>query len=101
MNYQKTVIAGNATDDARQLMSKDGKVPYTTFSVGVSDARGQTTYFPVTVFGRQGEAVAEYVRKGRQVLVEGRINVRDDGRFNMVADRVEFGPAPAAVKEEA
>ncbi len=95
MNYQKLILVGNATNDAERKTSKSKEVSYTTFSVGVSDGKEKTTYFPVTVFGKLGESVAEYLKKGRQVLVEGRIQVDDNGRFNVIADRVTFGPSPA------
>jgi single-stranded DNA-binding protein len=54
----------------------------------------------VVVFGKQGEVVANYVTKGRHVLVEGRVLVNDKGYFNVVADRVQFGPEATAAKEE-
>ena len=41
--------------------------------------------------------MAKYVTKGRHVLVDGRIQVNDKGYFNVVADRVQFGPEPAPV----
>ena len=59
--------------------------------MGVSNRKDQAIFFPVTVFGKQAEAVAEYVMKGRQVLVEGRIEVSESGRYSVVADRVVFG----------
>jgi single-strand DNA-binding protein len=96
MNYQKIIVAGNATVDAERRTSKNGEVTYTTFSVGVADGKEQTTYFPITVFGRHGEAVAKYVTKGREVLVDGRIEVGEKGYFNVIADRVRFGAMPQA-----
>ena len=101
MNYQKLIIAGNATVDAERKTSKKGDVSYTTFSVGVSDGKDKTTFFPVTVFGKHGEAVAKYVTKGREVLVEGRIDVGENGRFNVVANRVLFGASKTKSKTEA
>ena len=95
MNYQKLIIAGNVTADAEGRKSKKSDVAYTTFSVAVGDGKNRTTFFPVTVFGKQAKVVAQYVTRGRQVLVEGRIDVSDKGRFNVVADRVAFG-APAS-----
>ena len=69
MNYQKIIVAGNATGDAKARESKDGKVSYTTFSVAVSSAKDKTTYFPVSAFGKTGELAAKHITKGRQVLV--------------------------------
>ena len=99
MNYQKLIFAGNATGDAEQKTSKKGDVIYTTFNVGVSDRKDQTTFFPVTVFGKHGEAVAKYITKGRQVLVDGRVTVSDSGRFSVVADNVRFGVEPTTKEE--
>ncbi|KKU70160.1 MAG: Single-stranded DNA-binding protein [Parcubacteria group bacterium GW2011_GWA2_47_21] len=54
----------------------------------------------IVVFGRQAETVAQYLKKGSSVLVEGRIQTRSwdgpDGqkkyKTEIVADRVQFGP---------
>jgi single-stranded DNA-binding protein len=100
MNYQKLIIVGNVTRDPQRRTSEKGDVTYTTFSVGVSDGKDSTVFFPVTAFGKQSEAVAEYVSKGRQVLVEGRITPSASGRLNVVADRVVFGVSPEKKTEE-
>ena len=102
MNYQKIILAGNATKDAEQNTSTKGDITFTTFSVAVNEKRGQkeqTTFFPVVVFGKHGEAVAKYITKGRMVLVDGRIKVSERGRFSVIADRVRFGPEPASAKK--
>ncbi len=91
MNFQKIVLVGNLTADAQQKTSKDGKVSFTTFRVAVSDAKDRPAFFPVTVFGKQGEAIAAYLTKGRQVLVEGRVEVSEKGYASVVADRVKLG----------
>lgn len=103
MNYQKLILAGNVTGDAERRQSKKGDVGYTTFGVGVSDGKRRTVFFPVTVFGKYGEVVAEYVTKGRPLLVEGRIDVNPGGRFNVVAHQVRLGAiatdSPKAAKK--
>jgi single-stranded DNA-binding protein len=95
MDYQKLIVAGNATGDAQRRTSKKGDVTYTTFGVGVSDGANRPTFFPVAVFGKEGEALASRVTKGCPVLVEGRVEVSPGGRFNVVAERVRLGPARA------
>ena len=65
----------------------------------------EATWFRVSVWGPQAEAANEYLAKGRQVLVEGRIKpdpdtggprlwTRQDGTvgssFEIVASRVQF-----------
>lgn len=94
MNYQKLILVGNAARDAERKTSKNNKISYTTFSVGVSDGKDRAIFFPITAFGKSGESVAEYVKKGREVLVEGRIQMGENGRLNVVADRVVFGSSP-------
>jgi single-strand DNA-binding protein len=98
MNYQRLTLVGNATDNAQRLTSKKGDVTYTTLNVGVGDGKNSTTFFPIIVFGKLGEAVAKYVTKGRQILVDGRIQVNDKGRFRVIADRVQFGSKLTAAK---
>lgn len=68
------------------------------------DRNGQrqesTEFHNVVVFGNQAENSAQYLRKGQQVLVEGRLQTRswDDQtsgqkkyRTEIVADMVQFG----------
>jgi single-strand DNA-binding protein len=100
MNYQKVIVAGRATADAVQREAKSGEMKFTTFDVAVNDGKDQVTYFPVTVFGKTGEAAAKYVTKGRQVMFDGRIQVNDKKYFKVIADRVQFGPEPVAANKE-
>ena len=58
----------------------------------------RTDWHNIVVWGRQGETVKEYLRKGRSAYVEGRIQTRsyDDREGNkkwiteIVANRVQF-----------
>jgi single-strand DNA-binding protein len=82
-SYQRVIIAGNLGDDpsARYLSNGDA---VTNFSVAVSerwkDASGEmkekTEWFRAVCFKRQAEVAAEYLRKGSQVLVEGKMQTR-------------------------
>ena len=101
MDYQKLIVAGNTTGDAQARKSKQGDVSYTTFSVAVGSGKDQQpTYFPVVAFGKIGENAAQYITKGRQVLVEGRIETGENGRFNVIASRIVFGLAPKEKEPE-
>lgn len=101
MNYQKLVIAGNVTQDAERKTSKQGDVVYTTFSVAVNDRQERVTYFPVALFGQLGETLTPYISRGRQILVEGRINIGENGYFNVIAERIELGAMPKVGIEDA
>ena len=91
MNYQKFILVGNATKDAKAQTSKKGDVTYTTFTLGVGDRKGETIFFPIVAFGKLGEISTQYVTKGTQTLVEGRIQLSDKGRMSVIADRAQFG----------
>jgi single-strand DNA-binding protein len=78
--YQKIIIVGYLGGDPQMRYMPDGTA-ITNFSVATSrrwnDRNGQqvdeTTWFRISVFGRQAETANEYLSKGKQVLVEGRI----------------------------
>jgi single-strand DNA-binding protein len=79
--YQRIIVVGNLGGDPEMRYLPDGTA-VTNFSVATSrrwnDQRtGQpveeTTWFRVSVFGRQAESANQYLNKGRQVLVEGRM----------------------------
>ncbi len=42
------------------------------------------------VFGPQQETVVKYVKKGRLLLVDGRLDVNGQGYGSVIASRVEF-----------
>lgn len=81
----------------------------TNFTVAVNhsyrqenELKEEVSYFDVVVFGKQGESCAEYLSKGRAVLVEGRLRQRrwesEEGqrrsKIEIVAQQVQFlGPA--------
>ena len=98
MDYQKIILTGNATKDAERHQSKKGDVEFTTFSVAVGDGKDKTTFYPVVTFGKLGEKVAVLIKKGQQVLVEGRIDVNEKGYFSVIAAQIRLGLAPSPIQ---
>jgi len=82
MDYQKIILIGNVAVGPEVRQSKKGDVDFTIFSLGVSIDGENTLFFPVTAFGKLGEAIAIHVNKGHQVLVEGKINIGETIHFN-------------------
>jgi single-strand DNA-binding protein len=120
MYLNKAFIAGNLTRDP-ELKSLPSGVKVCTFSVATNrywrdkatgERKEATEYHNIVVFARQAETVAQYMKKGSGVLVEGRIQTRSwdgqDGqkkyRTEIVADRVQFGnhagDAPSSEKTQ-
>lgn len=124
MFLNKVFIIGNLTRDPEVRKLPSG-TSVTTLGVATNrfwtNKEGQrqqdTQFHNVVAFGRQAETVAQYLRKGSSLLVEGRLQTRSwdapDGtkryRTEIVADRIQFGPklsgagapAPAPAQEVA
>lgn len=81
MSYHKVILVGNLGRDPEMRYTPNG-TPVTNLSVATSERwtgqdgqqQERTVWWRVSVWGRQAEAVNQYLAKGRQVLVEGRIN---------------------------
>ena len=79
--YQKTIVVGHLGRDPEMRYTPTG-VPVTSFSMATSrkwtNANGEpqekTTWFRVTCWRKQAELAAQYLQKGRLVLVEGEID---------------------------
>ncbi len=79
--YQRIVLVGNLGNDPEMRYLPDGR-PVTGFSLATNrrwsdrqtgESREETVWWRVSVFGNQAEACNQYLSKGRQVLVEGRM----------------------------
>lgn len=79
--YQKLIIAGHLGKDPEMRYAPNGDA-VTNLSVATNrkytDKNGQlvkeTTWFRVSVWGKQAETCNQYLKKGSAVLVEGRLN---------------------------
>lgn len=108
MYLNKAIVIGNLTRDP-ELRSLPSGIKVCSFSVATNrvwkDKNGarqeSADYHNVVVFGRQAETVAQYMKKGSSILVEGRMQTRswDDKnsgekkyRTEIIADRTQFGP---------
>lgn len=107
MFYNKAIIIGNTTRDP-ELKSLPSGANVASLSIATNrvwkDANGakkeQTDFHNIIVFGKQADSVAQFVKKGALLMVEGRIQTRSwedtEGkkhyRTEIVAERVTFGP---------
>lgn len=112
MYLNKAIVIGNLTRDP-ELKSLPSGIKVCTFSLATNrvwkDKNGArqeaADYHNVVVFGRQAETVAQYMKKGSSILVEGRMQTRSwedktsgekKYRTEIVADRTQFGPKGGA-----
>ncbi len=100
----KVFLAGNLTKDPEMRYMPSG-TPVTTFRLAVNrrfrnkngEEVDETCFIDVVVYGKTAEVCNEYLSKGRNVLVEGRLRFEtwetDAGRRSrhvVVADSVKF-----------
>ncbi len=115
MYLNKAYVIGNLTRDP-ELKALPSGTKVCSFSVATNrvykDKDGQrqeaVDYHNIVVFGRTAELVAQYLKKGSQALVEGRMQTRSwdgtDGqkkyRTEIVADTVQFGSRPSGSRQD-
>jgi single-strand DNA-binding protein len=82
MNFNKVILMGNLTRDPELKYLPSGK-PVTNFSIAITDKykKGEdwvenVSYFDIVVFGGQAEPCNTYLKKGKQALVEGKLQQR-------------------------
>jgi single-strand DNA-binding protein len=84
MSFHKITIVGNLGRDPELRYTPQGTA-VCNFTVAVNerwqDSTGGTqeraTWFRVAVWGKRAETVNQYLKKGSQVYVEGRLSVRE------------------------
>jgi single-strand DNA-binding protein len=84
MTWHQTIIVGNLGRDPELRYLPSG-VPVCDFSVAVSESwtdrntnerREKTTWYRVSAWRQLGETCAQYLSKGRQVMVVGTVEAR-------------------------
>jgi single-strand DNA-binding protein len=84
--FQKVILVGNLGRDPEMRYTPSGQAVTNlnvatnrTYTDNAGNQVKQTVWFRVSVWGKQAESAHQYLRKGRQVLVEGRLNADDNG----------------------
>jgi single-strand DNA-binding protein len=84
MSFNKITIVGNLGRDPELSYTPQGTA-VCKFSVATNERRRDkageqqdiTTWFRVTVWGKQAENVSRYLSKGRKVYLEGRLHMEE------------------------
>ena len=110
-SFNKVILMGNLTRDPELRYTPKGtaiaKIGLAVNRVWTNEAgekKEEVTFVDVDVFGRTAENVGQYMRKGRPILIEGRLRLDqwDDkqtgqkkSKLGVVAETVQFlGDAP-------
>jgi single-strand DNA-binding protein len=79
-SFNRVIIAGNLTRDPELRYTPKGSA-VANFSLAVNrtwksesgESKEEVSFIEVEAWGRQAEVIAQYMRKGRPLLVEGRL----------------------------
>jgi single-strand DNA-binding protein len=104
-SLSKVILVGNLGSDPEMRYTPNGKA-VTSFNMATNrryttsagENKEETDWFRVSVWGKQGEQCNQFLSKGKQVYVEGRLHARSwegqDGQMRtsleVTAERVLF-----------
>lgn len=81
-SFNKVILMGNLTRDPETRVTAGGlticKLGLATsrvFSTKDGERREETTFVDIDAFGKQAEVITKYMRKGRPIMVEGRLKL--------------------------
>ncbi len=79
-SFNKVILAGNLTRDPElrytprgTAVAKLGLAVNRTFKTESGESKDEVAFIDVEAFGRQAEVLSQYLRKGRPILMEGRL----------------------------
>src|ERR1051326_1013383 len=81
-NFNKVILAGNLTRDPEvrytpkgTAIAKLGLAINRTWKTETGETKEEVTFVDVDAFGRTAEVISQYLKKGRPILVEGRLKL--------------------------
>lgn len=114
-SFNKVILVGNLTRDPElrytpkgTAIAKIGLAVNRVWTTESGEKKEEVTFVDVDVFGRTAENVGQYMRKGRPILIEGRLRLDqwDDkqtgqkkSKLGVVAETVQFLGSPAGGAE--
>ena len=81
-SFNKVILAGNLTRDPELRYTPNGKAVCKlglavnrNWTTDTGEKKEEVTFVDIDAFGRQAEVIAQYMKKGRSLLVEGRLRL--------------------------
>ena len=94
-NMKSIVIAGNCTKDAELRETQGGnKVAGVSIAVnGYANGEKTSTFFDVSMWGKRGEAMMQFAKKGAKLCVSGDLGTREyNGKTYLTVNASDFTP---------
>jgi single-strand DNA-binding protein len=105
-NLNKVMLIGNLTRDPEvrytpkgSAVTDIGMAINRNYTLDDGEKREETTFVDVTFWGRQAEVIGEYMKKGRPMYVEGRLQLdqwedktsgQQRSRLKVIGDNFQF-----------
>jgi single-strand DNA-binding protein len=96
-SFNKVILMGNLTRDPEMRVTanghticKMGLAVSRTYSTRDGERREETTFVDIDAFGKQAEVISKYMRKGRPIMIEGRLKL-DQWESNEGQKRSKLG----------
>jgi single-strand DNA-binding protein len=81
-NFNRVILAGNLTRDPElrylpkgTAVAKIGLAINRVWKNDAGESKEEVTFVDIEAFGRQAETIGQYLKKGRPILVEGRLKL--------------------------
>lgn len=81
-SFNKVILAGNLTRDPElrytpkgQAVAKIGLAVSRTWKNEAGETKEEVAFVDVDAWGRQAEVISQYMKKGRPILIEGRLKL--------------------------
>jgi len=81
-NYNKVILVGNLTRDPElrytpkgTAVAKIGIAINRSWKTETGETKEEVTFVDVDSFGRQAETLGQYMKKGRPIMIEGRLRL--------------------------
>jgi len=123
-NFNKVILAGNLTRDPElrytpkgTAIAKIGLAINRTWKSETGETKEEVTFVDADAFGRTAEVISQYLKKGRPILVEGRLKLdqwedknthQKQSKLRVVVENFQFldsgradGAAPAGARQAA
>ncbi len=104
-NYNKVIMVGNLTRDP-QMSYLPSQTPVVEIGLAVNrrwrsqdgEQREETCFIDCRAYGKQAETINQYMRKGRPILIEGRLqldswedkNGQKKSRHRIIVEKFQF-----------
>jgi len=96
-SFNKVILLGNLTRDPETRVTanglticKLGMAVSRVYSTKDGERKEETTFVDIDAFGKQAEVITKYMRKGRPLMVEGRLKL-DQWETNEGQKRSKLG----------